>query len=130
MAQRKHVQSVRDRQESAAITRLRNRLRDFSTARDWNQFHSPKNLAIALSVEAAELLEHFQWVSDKDSLTLPPDKLGKIDEEMADVFLYLIRLADMLDVDLIKVADKKIETNAQRYPVEKARGTAKKYTEL
>jgi len=130
MAQRKHIQGITESFGSAAITGLRDRLRDFAVARDWNQFHSPKNLAIALSVEAAELLEHFQWVSDKDSLTLPPDKLGKIDEEIADVFLYLIRLADMLNVDLIQVADKKIEANAQKYPVEKARGTAKKYTEL
>ncbi|HEX6006185.1 MAG TPA: MazG-like family protein [Burkholderiales bacterium] len=94
---------------------------------------SPKRastIAEIRSVEAAELLEHFQWVSDKDSPTMPPDKLGRIDEDIADVFLYLIRLADMLDVDLIQVADRKIETNAQKYPVEKARGTARKYTEL
>jgi NTP pyrophosphatase (non-canonical NTP hydrolase) len=130
MAQRKHIQGVRQQRESAAIARLRDRLRDFAAARDWDQFHSPKNLAIALSIEAAELLEHFQWVSDKDSLSPSPEKLGKIDEEIADVFLYLIRLADMLNVDLIQVAEKKIDRNAQKYPVEKARGIAKKYTEL
>ena len=116
--------------DEAALKRLRDRLRDFASAREWNQFHSPKNLAIALSVEAAELLEHFQWVSEKDSQSMPPDKLGKIDEEMADVFLYLIRLADMLNVDLIQAADRKIDTNSRKYPVEKARGNAKKYTEL
>jgi dCTP diphosphatase len=133
MAQRKRVQGVIRRVYSVsdpALTRLRDRLRDFAAARDWNQFHLPKNLAIALSVEAAELLEHFQWVSDKDSQSMPLEKLGKIDEEMADVFLYLIRLADVLNVDLIRVADRKIEVNAQKYPVEKARGSAKKYTEL
>lgn len=132
MAQRKHVQGVSRSPggEDDALTRLRDRLRDFASARDWNQFHSPKNLAIALSVEAAELLEHFQWVPDKDSLTMPSDKQGKIDEEIADVFLYLIRLADMLKIDLIQAADRKIELNAQKYPVEKARGSAKKYTEL
>lgn len=133
MAQRKHVQGVSERlsgADEAGLTRLRDRLRDFASARDWNQFHSPKNLAIALSVEAAELLEHFQWVSEKDSLSMPPDKLGKIDEEMADVFLYLIRLADMLNVDLIQAADRKIDANSRKYPVEKARGNAKKYTEL
>jgi len=133
MAQRKHVQGVSGESGGAdqiAFTRLRDRLRDFASARDWNQFHSPKNLAIALSVEAAELLEHFQWVSDKDSLTIPPDKLGKIDEEIADVFLYLIRLADMLNIDLVQAADRKIEANSRKYPVEKSRGNAKNYTEL
>ena len=133
MAQRKHVQGVNGERgpgDEITLERLRDRLRDFAEARDWNQFHSPKNLAIALSVEAAELLEHFQWMSDKDSLTMPPDKLGKIDEEMADVLLYLIRLADTLNVDLIQAADKKIDTNARKYPVEKSRGSAKKYTEL
>lgn len=113
-----------------ALTRLRDHLRAFAAARDWDQFHTPKNLAIALSVEAAELLEHFQWLSDKGSLTPPADRLGKIEEEMADVFLYLIRLSDVLNVDLIQAADRKIAVNARKYPIEKARGTAKKYTEL
>jgi len=133
MAQRKHVQGVskeRGGADQVALTRLRDRLRDFASARDWIQFHSPKNLAIALSVEAAELLEHFQWVSDNDSLNMPEEKLSKIDEEIADVFLYLIRLADMLKIDLIKAADRKIEVNSQKYPVKKSRGSAKKYTEL
>jgi len=133
MAQRKHVQGVskeRGGADQVALTRLRDRLRDFASARDWIQFHSPKNLAIALSVEAAELLEHFQWVSDNDSLNMPEEKLSKIDEEIADVFLYLIRLVDMLKIDLIKAADRKIEVNSQKYPVKKSRGSAKKYTEL
>jgi NTP pyrophosphatase (non-canonical NTP hydrolase) len=113
-----------------ALTRLRDRLRAFADARDWHQFHTPKNLAIALSVEVAELLEHFQWLSDKDSLTLPADTLGKIEEEIADVLLYLIRLSDVLNVDLIHAADRKLAINARKYPVERARGTSKKYTEL
>jgi len=113
-----------------SLEHLRDRLREFAAARDWNQFHSPKNLAIALSVEAGELLEHFQWLSDQESLTLPDDKREKIKEELADVLLYLIRLADVLNVDLIKSADTKIEANAQQYPVDKSRGSAKKYTEL
>jgi dCTP diphosphatase len=113
-----------------SLERLRDRLREFATARDWNQFHSPKNLAIALSVEAGELLEHFQWLSDEESLTLPDDKLEKIRDEIADVLLYLIRLADVLNVDLIKSADTKIEANSHKYPVDKAHGNAKKYTEL
>lgn len=113
-----------------ALTRLRDRLRAFAAARDWEQFHAPKNLAIALSVEAAELLEHFQWVSEEGSRAMPADKLAAIDEEVADVFLYLIRLADVLQIDLVRAAERKIERNAQKYPVDKARGTARKYTEL
>lgn len=113
-----------------ALTRLRDRLRAFAAARDWEQFHAPKNLAIALSVEAAELLEHFQWVSEQASRSMPADTLAAIDEEIADVFLYLIRLADVLQIDLVRAAERKIERNAQKYPVDKARGTARKYTEL
>jgi NTP pyrophosphatase (non-canonical NTP hydrolase) len=124
------MNAERRRRDEMTLERLRDRLRAFATARDWNQFHSPKNLAIALSVEAGELLEHFQWISDNDSLTLPPNKLGEIEEEMADVLLYLIRLADMLNVDLVRAADKKIEANARKYPVEKSHGSSKKYTEL
>ena len=116
--------------DETALRLLRDRLRDFASARDWNQFHSPKNLAIALSVEAAELLEHFQWVADRDSLDMPSEKIGKIEEEIADVFLYLIRLADMLNVDLVQVAAKKIEANSQKYPIAKSKGHAKKYTEF
>src|ERR1700732_2712118 len=131
MAQRKQVQRVNDNpSRDLSLERLRDQLREFAAARDWNQFHSPKNLAIALSVEAGELLEHFQWLSDEESLTLPDDKLEKIRDEIADVLLYLIRLADVLNVDLIKSADTKIEANAQKYPVDKSRGSAKKYTEL
>ena len=131
MAQRKHVQGIGEGGADQVVLRqLRDRLREFASARDWHQFHSPKNLAIALSVEAAELLEHFQWISDQESLKMPQDKLVKIDEEMADVFLYLIRLADTLSVDLIQLAERKIEVNSRKYPVEKSRGTAKKYTEL
>jgi len=117
-------------EDKTALRRLRERLRVFASARDWTQFHSPKNLAIALSVEAAELLEHFQWISDKDSLDMQSAKIGKIEEEMADVLLYLIRLADILNVDLVQAADRKIEANSQKYPIEKSRRHAKKYTEL
>ena len=133
MAQRKHIQGMsveRGARDEVTLEGLRDRLRAFADARDWNQFHTPKNLAIALSVEAGELLEHFQWISGKDSLTLPPDKLAEIEQEMADVLLYLVRLADTLNVDLVRAADKKIDTNARKYPVEKSRGSSKKYTEL
>ena len=109
---------------------LRNELRRFAADRDWDQFHTPKNLAIALSVEAAELLEHFQWVSDAESAALAPEARAKIREELADVLLYLVRLADKLDVELTTAAADKIQINAIKYPVEKCRGSHKKYTEL
>jgi len=107
---------------------LRNALRRFATDRDWDQFHSPKNLAIALSVEAAELLEHFQWSSD--SAALEPQQHAKVREEIADVLLYLVRLADKLNIDILAAAAEKIDLNAAKYPVERARGSSKKYTEL
>jgi dCTP diphosphatase len=113
-----------------SLQELRDALRQFATDRDWDQFHSPKNLAIALNVEAAELLEHFQWLSDAESAGMPPATRAKVLEELADVFLYLIRLADKLEVDLITAATEKIQTNAAKYPVEKARGSSKKYTDL
>ena len=112
------------------IQDLRNKLRQFAAERDWDQFHSPKNLAMALSVEAAELLEHFQWLSDADSAALAPEKQAKVREELADVLLYLIRLADKLDIDLATAATDKLNINAKKYPVLKARGSNKKYTEL
>ena len=109
---------------------LRDALRRFAADRDWDQFHSPKNLAVALSVEAAELLEHFQWVSEAESANLPAGTKAEVREELADVLLYLVRLADKLDVDLGAAAFDKLELNATKYPVEKARGSSKKYTDL
>jgi NTP pyrophosphatase (non-canonical NTP hydrolase) len=109
---------------------LRNRLRAFATERDWDQFHSPKNLAVALCIEAAELLQNFQWMPDTQSQALPPEVHARVREEMADVLLYLIRLADKLDLDLPEAAASKIQLNALRYPIEKARGNSKKYTDL
>lgn len=113
-----------------SLAELRDALRRFAAERDWDQFHFPKNLAIALSVEAAELLEHFQWLPDVDSAALPAEARGKVREELADVLLYLIRLADKLDIDLVAAAFDKIAVNAKKYPVHKARGTSKKYTDL
>lgn len=109
---------------------LRDALRHFAAERDWDQFHCPKNLAIALNVEAAELLEHFQWLSDTESAALPTEKRAKVREELADVLLYLIRLADKLDVDLALAAREKILINAEKYPAHKARGSRKKYSDL
>lgn len=97
-------------------------LRQFANERDWEQFHSPKNLAMALGVEVAELAEHFQWLTQQESLTLPPDKKNEIRQELADVLIYLVRLADRLDVDLLAAAEQKMADNAQKYPVEKSKG--------
>ena len=109
---------------------LINSLREFSSQRDWDQFHSPKNLASALTVEAAELLEHFQWLTEAQSRELPADKRVAVGEEMADVLLYLLRLSDQLNIDLVEAAKRKLTLNAAKYPVDRSRGTSQKYTEL
>ena len=109
---------------------LRDALRRLSAERDWDRYHAPKNLAMALSVEAAELLEHFQWIGEEESKRLAPDRIAKIREELADVLIYLVRLADKLDVDLLAAARDKLVLNAAKYPVDKARGNSRKYTEL
>lgn len=109
---------------------LKQFLSDFADTRDWNQFHSPKNLAMALSVEAAEILEHFQWLTEEQSKNLPQNKRDEVATELADTLLYLIRLADKLDIDLLAAAKSKIELNERKYPVDQAKGNAKKYTEF
>ena len=119
-----------DSASSAALLSLRDALRRFAAERDWDQYHSPKNLAVALSVEAAELLEPFQWLSDESSQSLSPDQIAKVQEEIADVFLYLIRLSDKLDINLFTAAKEKMALNALRYPADKSRGSNKKHTEL
>ena len=115
---------------SSDLDTLTRRLREFADARDWEQFHSPKNLTMALSVEVAEIVEHFQWLSEEQSNDLPEQTLDKVEAELADTLLYLVRLADKLDIDLLDAARRKIEINEQKYPVEKSRGNAKKYTDL
>lgn len=95
---------------------LRLALRDFAAARDWKSYHTPKNLAMALIVEAAELVEHFQWDTPEESMAPSPEKLGKIRDEMADTLIYLVELADALDIDLIAAARDKIAKNAVKYP--------------
>jgi len=112
------------------INTLKHQLREFADTRDWNQFHSPKNLSMALSIEAGEIMEHFQWLTQEQSKDLPADKLDEVASELADTLLYLIRLADKLDIDLLAAAQNKIKLNGQKYPVEKSRGNAKKYTEF
>ena len=106
------------------------RLREFAAERAWEPFHSPKNLASALSVEAAELLEHFQWLTEAESRNLPPEKQEAVALEAADVLLYLVQLTDKLGIRLLDAAERKLEINRQRYPVDAARGTSRKYTEL
>lgn len=105
-------------------------LRAFAQAREWEQFHTPKNLACALSVEASELLEHFQWLTEAQSQSLTPNKTAEVAAEAADVFLYLLQLCDKLGIDLMAAAQAKMLVNAEKYPVETARGTSVKYTEL
>jgi NTP pyrophosphatase (non-canonical NTP hydrolase) len=112
---------------SDALRELRDALRAFAAERDWDQFHSPRNLAASLSVEAAELLEPFQWLTDEQSRNLPPETRAAVEQELADVLLYLVRLADKLDVDLPAAARAKIAQNALKYPVEKSRGSSRKY---
>ena len=112
------------------IRNLQLALREFARERDWEQFHSPKNLAAALSVESAELLEHFQWLTEEQSRSLDVDKRVAVGEELADVLLYLLQLADKLQIDPVEAAQNKLQINASKYPAERARGRADKYTEL
>jgi NTP pyrophosphatase (non-canonical NTP hydrolase) len=109
---------------------LRDQLREFAAARDWDQFHSPKNIAMALSVEAAELLEHFQWLTEEQSRVLDAKAHAEVGAEIADVLLYLVRLSDKLGIDPVAAAQDKMLENARKYPADKARGNRKKYTEL
>lgn len=98
------------------LATLRDALRDFAAARDWRQFHTPKNLAMAMIVEAAELVEHFQWATPEQSMKPSPEKLAEIRDEVADTLIYLVELADVLDIDLIAAARDKIVKNALKYP--------------
>ncbi len=109
---------------------IRKKLQQFAVDRDWEQFHSPKNLSMALIVETAELVEHFQWLTEKQSHELPAGKVEEVRQELGDILIYLVRIADKLGIDLLDAAKKKLEINAKKYPVDKARGNAKKYTEL
>lgn len=108
---------------------LKQRLRAFAQARDWERFHSPKNLSMALIAEAAELVEHFQWLNEQQSADLPPEKRRDVAHELADILIYLVRLADRLDIDLAHAVDEKIRINEQRYPADAVRGQAKKYSD-
>jgi NTP pyrophosphatase (non-canonical NTP hydrolase) len=115
---------VNGNQQSDSLEQLRRQLAEFADKRDWQQFHSPKNLCMALIAETAELVEIFQWVTEEQSWQLNADKKRDVSLELADILIYLIRTADQLDIDLIASARNKIKINEQRYPVDKVRGKA------
>lgn len=112
-----------------SLVAIRDRLRDFAAERDWEQFHAPKNLALALIVEAAEVVEHFQWQDAERDPAFPAEKREAIGAELADVLFYLVRLADRLDIDLPAAAAAKLARNAARYPADLVRGSSRKYDE-
>ena len=115
---------------STSLDSLRRQLAEFVAQRDWDQFHNPKNLAMALSGEAGELLEHFQWLTPAQAADLPAATRDEVALECADVLLYLLRICDKLDIDLAAAAQKKLALNAEKYPVEKSRGKMTKYNKL
>ena len=113
-----------------SLERLRMHLATFAAERDWDQFHNPKNLAMAVAGEAGELVEHFQWLTFEQAENLPQATRDEVALECADVLLFLLRLCDKLDIDLATAAEKKLALNARKYPVDKSRGRATKYTKL
>jgi NTP pyrophosphatase (non-canonical NTP hydrolase) len=113
----------------AYLEELQKRLRQFANDRDWEQFHAPKNLAMALAVEAGELMEHFQWLSEAQSEALDAQQLEAVGFEVADVFIFTVRLADRMGIDLADLVERKIKLNEKKYPAELVRGSSRKYTE-
>jgi NTP pyrophosphatase (non-canonical NTP hydrolase) len=116
--------------EIDSLDTLRQRIREFAEARAWEPYHTPKNLVMALSVEASELLEPFQWLTPEQSCQLNAGQHEAVRQEIADVLIYLTRLADLLDIDLLGAAADKLAINARKYPVDKAHGNALKYSDL
>jgi dCTP diphosphatase len=106
------------------------RIRQFRDARDWLQFHNPKDLAVSISIEAAELLEEFQWKSADESRRHAAENKERVSDEIADVAIYLLELTDVLGIDLTAAIHAKLDKNEKKYPIEKSRGNSKKYTEL
>ncbi|MEZ0288989.1 MAG: nucleotide pyrophosphohydrolase [Methylophilus sp.] len=113
---------------SDSLDELRAKVNAFVKERDWEQFHTPKNLAMAMIVEAAEVVEHFQWDTPEASATLSAERKTEIGHELADTFVYLLRIAEVCGIDLITAANAKIALNARKYPVKKAKGSNAKYT--
>lgn len=109
---------------------LQQQIRKFVRDRDWEQFHSPKNLSMALSIETAEIMEHFQWKTTEESRRLDEDTFNEVKDEIGDVLVYLLRLCDELCIDPLQAAQDKMKKNAEKYPVEKARGNSTKYNKL
>ncbi len=109
-----------------SLANLSKRLKTFARERNWEQFHSPKNLSMAMIAECAELVEHFQWLSEEQSLRISAEKRTQVAMEMADILIYLVRCAERLNIDLIAAADKKILINEQRYPVDRVYGDARR----
>jgi NTP pyrophosphatase (non-canonical NTP hydrolase) len=122
-------QLVKSANKIDTLESLRDRLREFAKDRDWDQYHTPKNLSMALIAEVAELIEHFQWVSGDHSHLLEEKTLVSVQEELADILIYLVRISDKLNVDLYEAVERKIAINEKKYPADKVRGSAKKYTE-
>src|ERR687894_778199 len=115
--------------EDLGLEDLRSAISAFISERDWEQFHSPKNLAMALSVEVAEIVEHLQWLTEEQSRNLSPEKLAEVREEIGDVMIYLTELADKLGIDPVEAASAKLRVNEEKYPAALVRGRATKYTE-
>jgi dCTP diphosphatase len=128
-----HVKEIMDKlmdhvMVSDPLDDIKQKARKFVVERDWEQFNSPKNLAMALVAEAGELVEHFQWLTEEQSRNLESSQRKEVSYELADVLIYLVRLADQLDIDLLKATAEKLRINAEKYPIEKVKGSAKKYT--
>ena len=115
--------------KAPSIQQLAEHLRRFAAERDWEQFHSPKNLAMALSVEVAEIVEHFQWLTEPQSRELDAGKREEVAQELADALIYLVRLANQLNIDLLEAAQRKLAINERKYPAERVRGSARKYSD-
>ena len=113
-----------------SLENIRKKIVEFRDQRDWLQYHDPKNLAEAISIESGELLENFLWKTTEESKKPGSKQLGKIKNEIADIFIFLINLCDVLDIDLIDETNKKVDINNTKYPVEKSKGSSRKYSEL
>jgi NTP pyrophosphatase (non-canonical NTP hydrolase) len=117
-----------DAPKTLDISALEERLRGFAAARDWEKFHTPKNLAMALVAEGGELLEVFQWLTEEEAMALEENDLARVSEELADIQIYLVRLADVLDISIPYAIEAKLTRNAEKYPVDLSKGNATKYS--
>lgn len=127
-----HYKVGKDMETETSLYELKEKIRQFCQEREWDQYHNPKDLAIGIITESAELLEHFRFKSEAEveAMLKNPEKKAEVSEELADIFYFVLRLAQKYDINLVEVLEKKLEKNRQKYPVEKARGSNKKYTEF